>query len=98
MAGGEDDTSCCLFACYCQFGGRGGGKTDVHYVISHTYERAADDLLCHLSAQPCIAPYYNLVVLRHGCAALRSISGGETNDIYRVETFTYATSYRAAYT
>ena len=46
----------------------------------------------HLSAQPRIASYYNLIVLRHRSAALRSISGGETYDIYRVETLSYTTA------
>ena len=59
-------------------------------------EGAAYDLFNHMTAQTRITAYYDLVILRHRCAALCRIGSRETNDIYRIETFAYRSAYCSA--
>ena len=96
VTGGQDDTSGGFLTRYGQFGGRSGCQTDVHYIIPHAHQGAANDLLHHRTAQAGITTYHNRIVLRHSCATLRRISCCETNDIHGVQTFAYTPPYSAS--
>ena len=49
-----------------------------------------------MTAQTRVTTDHNHLVLRHSCTALRSISSGETNYIYGIQTLSYATTNSAA--
>ena len=53
-----------MFARDGKFRGWRRRESDINYVISHSHERTANDLLYHVSTQARIASHYDLVISR----------------------------------
>ena len=92
VAGGQDDTTCGVQACYCQLGGWSGCQADINNIITHTNQGTAYQLVHHLATQTGVATYDNSLVVWDHCFTLCSVGCGETYHIHWAQALCNATT------